>query len=103
MAKLAAIERTASNCTDGCQTSFKHGNQAWNGCSWDGSGGPSITCRNAHNFKTYSECVEHGLLLGWRSAENSWYCGSLHAAGKLPGEKVAAAQYDVANQRSGRR
>ena len=36
MAKLAALERTSSNCTDGCQTSFKHGNQPWNGCSGRG-------------------------------------------------------------------
>ena len=33
MAKLAALEKTSSNCTDGCQTSFKYGNQPWNGCS----------------------------------------------------------------------
>ena len=33
MARIAAIEKTSSSCTDGCQTSFKHGNQPWNGCS----------------------------------------------------------------------
>jgi hypothetical protein len=27
MAKLKELERTSSNCTDGCQTSFKYGNQ----------------------------------------------------------------------------
>ena len=36
MAKLAALEKTSSNCTDGCQTSFKYGNQPWNGCSTSG-------------------------------------------------------------------
>ena len=29
MARIAAIEKTSSNCTDGCQTSFKFGNQPW--------------------------------------------------------------------------
>jgi hypothetical protein len=33
LAKIAALEKTSSNCTDGCQTSFKNGNQPWNGCS----------------------------------------------------------------------
>src|SRR5262249_39035110 len=64
MAKLAALERTSSNCTDGCQTSFRYGNQPWNGCSTTGDIF-SATCRNVRNFKTYQECTENGLLLGW--------------------------------------
>ena len=88
MAKLAALEKTSSNCTDGCQTSFKYGNQPWNGCS--GSSGDftlSTTCRNARNYKTYQECRETGMFLAWRQHEVWWYCSSLHAAGKLSGEK----------------
>jgi hypothetical protein len=101
MAKIAALEKTSSNCTDGCQTSFKYGNQPWNGCS--GSSGDftlSTTCRNARNFKTYQECRETGMFLAWRQYEVWWYCSSLHAAGKLSGEK----QQQVAElKRSGRR
>ena len=88
MARLAALERISSSCTDGCQTSFKYGNQPWNGCS--ASGGDfifSTTCRNVHNYKTYEECRETGLFLGWRNREVWWYCSSLLAAGKLAGEK----------------
>lgn len=88
MGKLAALEKISSNCTDGCQTSFKYGNQPWNGCS--GSSGDftlSTTCRNVLNFKTYQECRETGMFLGWRPYEVWWYCSSLHAAGKLAGEK----------------
>lgn len=92
MAQLATIEKTSSNCADGCQTSFKHGSAPWNGCN--GSGGTfSPTCRNVRNFKSYAECSDHGLLLGWRSGEIYWYCGSLVA-----GQKFAAA-----DQRSARR
>jgi hypothetical protein len=101
MAKIAALEKTSSNCTDGCQTSFKYGNQPWNGCS--GSTGDftfSTTCRNARNYKTYQECRETGMFLAWRQHEVWWYCSSLHAAGKLSGEK----QQQVAElKRSGRR
>jgi hypothetical protein len=98
MAKFAALEKTSSNCTDGCQTSFKHGNDPWNGCSAS-SGTYSPTCRNVRNFKTYAECVDNGLLLGWRSGENVAYCTSLAAGGKLAGEK-----YQVADlKRSARR
>ena len=99
MAKLAALEKTSSNCTDGCQTSFKYGNQPWNGCSTTGDIF-SATCRNVRNFKTYQECTEHGLLVGWHRNSVWWYCSSLHAGGKLAGEK----QQEVAElKRSGRR
>ena len=92
MAKIAALEKTSSNCTDGCQTSFKYGNQPWNGCS--GSTGDftfSTTCRNARNYKTYQECRETGMFLGARHYEVWWYCSSLLAGGKLSGEKVQVA------------
>ena len=93
LAKLAALEKTSSNCTDGCQTSFKYGNQPWNGCSTTGDTF-SPTCRNARNYKTYSECRESGLFLGWRNNEIWWYCTSLAA-----GQKYQVAEL----KRSGRR
>jgi hypothetical protein len=98
MARIAALEKTSSNCADGCQTSFKYGNQPWNGCS--GSGETlSTTCRNVRNFKTYQECRETGMFLAWRQFEVWWYCSSLHAGGKLSGEKLQVAEI----KRSGRR
>jgi hypothetical protein len=97
LAKLAAIEKNSSNCTDGCQSSFKYGNQPWNGCSWANGFNLSATCRNVHNFKTYFECREYGLLLAWKDTEIYLYCSSLQAGGKYPGEKYVAAE------RSGRR
>ena len=52
MARIAALEKTSSNCTDGCQTSFKYGNQPWNGCSVSsGDFTLSTTCRNGRNYK----------------------------------------------------
>jgi hypothetical protein len=91
MAQLAALERTSSSCADGCATSFKHGNQPWNGCSTTGDL-ISTTCRNGRNYKTYVECMDGGRVLAWRNAEIRWYCSSLHAAGKLSGEKVQVAE-----------
>jgi hypothetical protein len=86
MAKFAELERTSSNCIDGCQTSFKSGNAPWIGCNASG-GVFSPTCRNVRNFKTYAECVESGLLLGYRSGEQWAYCTSLAA-----GQKFQAAE-----------
>jgi hypothetical protein len=100
LAKLAALEKTSSNCTDGCQTSFKYGNQPWNGCS--GSAGEfnfSATCRNVGNYKTYFECKDARMFLGARQGEAWWYCSSLLAGGKLAGEKYQVAEL----KRSGRR
>lgn len=82
LAKLAELERTSSNCTDGCQTSFKYGNQLWNGCSTTGDTF-SPTCRNVRNFKTYEECTEHGLFIGWNRSAVWWYCTSLAAGNKF--------------------
>jgi hypothetical protein len=91
LAKLKELERTSSNCTDGCQSSFKYGNQPWNGCSTTGDIF-SATCRNVRNFKTYAECTEHGLLTGWNRNGIWWYCSSLLAGGKLAGEKLQVAE-----------
>jgi hypothetical protein len=100
MARIAALEKTSSNCTDGCQTSFKYGNQPWNGCSVSsGDFTLSTTCRNDRNYKTYQQCRETGLFLAWRQYEVWWYCSSLHAGGKLPGEKLQVAEL----RRAGRR
>ena len=101
MARLAALERTSSNCTDGCQTSFKYGNQPWNGCSASSGNSPdfSPTCRNVRNYKTYEECRETGLFLGADYRGVWWYCSSLLAGGKLAGEKYQVAEL----KRSGRR
>ena len=88
MAKFAAIERTSSSCADGCATSFRYGNQPWNGCSTTGAEfGFSPTCRNVGNYKTYFECRDARMFLGARQNEAWWYCSSLHAGGKLAGEK----------------
>jgi len=81
MAKLAQLERTSSNCTDGCQSSFKYGNQPWNGCSTTGDNF-SPTCRNVRNYKTYAECTDHGLFIGWHRNAVWWYCTSLLAGNK---------------------
>jgi hypothetical protein len=92
LARIAALEKTSSNCTDGCQTSFKHGNQSWNGCSLGAGFNFSATCRNIRNFKTYSECSDYGYLLAWRPTEIWWYCSSLVGAGKYAGEKYKVAE-----------
>jgi hypothetical protein len=80
MARLAALERTSGSCLDGCQTSFKYGNAPWHGCSLSGDAF-STTCRNPRGYKSYIECRDTGLFLGWRPNDVRWYCSSLDAAG----------------------
>jgi hypothetical protein len=75
--KLAKLASAAGSCVGGCVTSFRSGNAPWHGCSVSGWPAPSPTCRNVGNYKTYNECTEAGLVLGWRSGEVSWYCSSL--------------------------
>ena len=101
MARLAALERTSSNCTDGHQTSFRYGNQPWNGCSASGGIVPPLspTCRNVRNYKFYEECRQTSMFLGAQDRGVWWYCSSLLAGGKLSGEKQQVAEL----KRSGRR
>jgi hypothetical protein len=75
-ARLAKLANTTGSCVDGCQTSFRSGDAPWHGCSVS-AGTYSPTCRNAGNFKTYAECTEVSLLVGWRGNETSWYCSSM--------------------------
>lgn len=78
-AKLAKLARITSSCLDGCQTSYKHGTAAWVGCSFSNLSVMSSTCRNVGNFKSYQECREGWMLLGWGTMEVNWYCSSLAA------------------------
>jgi hypothetical protein len=75
-AKLAKLASVTGSCVGGCVTSFRSGDAPWHGCSVSG-GGYSSTCRNTRNYKTYGECREGGLTLGWRNAEVAWNCTSL--------------------------
>jgi hypothetical protein len=75
-AKLARLASVTGSCVGGCATSFRSGNAPWHGCSVSG-GMYSSTCRNTRNYKTYAECKEGGLTLGWRNAEAAWGCSSL--------------------------
>jgi hypothetical protein len=76
-AKLAKLASATGSCVGGCVTSFKYGDAPWHGCS--GSAWPALssTCRNTGAFKTYAECTEAGVLMGWKSSEVAWYCTSL--------------------------
>jgi hypothetical protein len=76
-AQLAQLAKTTGSCVGGCVTSFRSGNAPWHGCSASGWPATSSTCRNAGNYKTYTECTEAGLITGWRVMEISWYCSSL--------------------------
>jgi hypothetical protein len=76
-AKLAKLERNTGSCAGGCQSSFRSGNEPWHGCNGSGWPALSLTCRNIGNYKTYNECLEAGLLTGWRVTEAPWYCSSL--------------------------
>jgi hypothetical protein len=76
-AKLAKLANATGSCVGGCVTSFRYGDAPWHGCS--GSGWPALspTCRNVGNYKTYAECMEAGLITGWRNNDVGWYCSSL--------------------------
>lgn len=95
MGRIAKLERAASGCNGGCETSVKTGNAPWVGCSYTGDNGGvstlfSTTCRDTLTYKTYLNCTDTKTFLGSSPKEARWICSSLHAGGKLTQEKVAA-------------
>jgi hypothetical protein len=92
--RIAKLEREASSCNGGCQTSFKTANAPWVGCSFGageaaGVGPYSLTCTDTLNYATYMDCTTTKTFLGWGAREARWHCTSLLAGGKLTREKVA--------------
>jgi hypothetical protein len=90
MAKLARLEREASSCNDGCETSFKRGKDPWVGCS-ESAGYLSVfsaTCTDTLTHKSYVDCMETKMFLGWERNRAWWYCNSLMIGGKF---RVTAA------------
>jgi hypothetical protein len=92
--RITKLERAASSCNGGCETSFRVGNAPWVGCSWSGEtygvGAFSVSCTDTLSYKTYLACTDTKAFLGATQKEARWICSSLHAGGKLTQEKVAA-------------
>ena len=90
MAKLARLEKEASSCNDGCETSFRRGKDPWIGCS-ESAGYLSVfsaTCTDTLTHKSYVDCMETKVFLGWERNRAWWYCNSLMVGGKF---RVTAA------------
>jgi hypothetical protein len=85
MAKLATLERAASSCNDGCETSFKSGNAPWVGCSVSAGfrGTFSATCTDTLTHRDYVQCTETKMFTGWDRQRAWWYCTSLMIAGRF--------------------
>jgi len=96
LGKIARLERASSSCNGGCATSFRHGDVPWVGCSSsegeDSVSSFSPTCTDTLTYKTYLECTNTKVFLGWLLREARWHCSSLLAGGKLVGEKHRVAE-----------
>jgi hypothetical protein len=87
LGRISKLEKVASICNGGCESSLPHGKDPWVGCSESGGGqttGPfSATCRDNLNYKSYVDCVETKMFLGEYRNRAWWVCSSLQAAGKF--------------------
>jgi len=85
MWKLAKLEREASSCNDGCESSFRHGKDPWVGCS-ESAGYYSVvsaTCKDTLTHRDYVQCTETKMFLGWERQRSWWYCTGMLAGGKF--------------------
>jgi hypothetical protein len=89
LARIAELERLASSCNGGCETSFRTGDAPWVGCSY-AAGVFSTTCKDTHTFRSYLECKDITVFLGLDRNRAWWFCSSLQAGRKFTGDyKVA--------------
>jgi hypothetical protein len=85
MVKLARLEREASSCNDGCESSFPRGKDPWVGCS-ESAGYNSVfsaTCKDTLTHRDYAQCVDTKMFLGWDRNRSWWYCTGMLAGGKF--------------------
>ncbi len=84
-ARIAKLERAASSCNGGCETSFKSGNAPWVGCSLSGQEFSHFdtTCSDTLRYKHYADCAETKAFLGWDRNKVWLHCSSLLAGGKF--------------------
>src|SRR3984893_9103676 len=81
----ARVDREASSCNDGCESSFKHGKDPWVGCS-ESAGYYSVfsaTRKDTLTHRDYAQCVETKMFLGWDRQRSWWYCTGMLAGGKF--------------------
>jgi hypothetical protein len=85
LSRLGSLEKSASSCNGGCETSFKTGNAPWVGCSFAGGWWStySPTCTDTLTYTSYLNCMETKLFLSWENYKARWYCHSLMSGGKF--------------------
>lgn len=85
MVKLARLEREASSCNDGCESSFKRGKDPWVGCSESVGyySTFSATCKDTLTHRDYTQCIETKMFLGWDRNRSWWYCTGMLNGGKF--------------------
>jgi hypothetical protein len=87
LGRLGKLERSASSCNGGCETSFKTGNAPWVGCSFSSGGYAtalfSPTCTDTLSYTSFSNCIDTKLFVGWDIWRARLICNSLQAGGKF--------------------
>jgi hypothetical protein len=83
--KIAKLEKAASSCNGGCETSARTGAAPWVGCSLTGPEMThlSTTCTDTLTYNHYADCQETKALLGWDRKAIWWHCSSLLAGNKF--------------------
>ncbi|MGJ4930584.1 hypothetical protein ACQR1I_26730 [Bradyrhizobium sp. HKCCYLS2038] len=83
--KFIQLEKSASSCNGGCETSLPKGNAPWVGCSLDGHESVKVDahCTDTLTYTSYDDCHDTKRFLGWDRNKVFWHCTSLLAGGKF--------------------
>ncbi|CAL79833.1 hypothetical protein BRADO6184 [Bradyrhizobium sp. ORS 278] len=95
--KFIQLEKSASSCDGGCETSFPTGNKPWVGCNASDHEFQKMDtqCTDTLTYTDYADCHDTKRFLGWDRNKVWWHCTSLMAGGKF---KVA----DIRRSKSSR-
>jgi hypothetical protein len=96
MRRIAKLEKSASSCNGGCETSFRTGNAPWIGCN-QSTGGTvntifSATCTDTLTYKNFGDCMETKQFLGLDLRRAWWLCTSLAAGGKFQVAEISRSR-----------
>ncbi|MGJ4952454.1 hypothetical protein [Bradyrhizobium sp. HKCCYLS20291] len=83
--KIIQLEKSASSCNGGCETSLPTGNKPWVGCSLDNQESVKVDahCTDTLTYTSYADCHDTKRFLGWDRNKVFWHCTSLLAGGKF--------------------
>jgi len=93
--KITQLEKSASSCNGGCETSFSKGNAPWVGCALSDQEFAKFDtrCSDTLTYNDYADCHDTKRFLGWDRNKVWLHCTGLLAGGKFKVAELKRAKH----------